>query len=327
VGGFRGMGDEGDPAEVARAVVEAAKTLKATRKNRKLERLKHDARVAEKKALQSKRLLEEESRKRSRARVTIGSYFLTTRNADNLTGRLQLCGKGIEGDGGNIGGGSCNAKGGSTNMVAACALPNPRGGPAFLDAPPTSGSSATADCEEDTVLELSTPGIVNVSNDSNAFVYSKDNPNFKDPKDRARELESESDDLDPDLPNYDSLDSEDDFVSDSDLPGAKRRKFEKGKRAKVDGVRGKQKKKSWKQRYDVTCGFQEVWAAKLPWSEAILSDGLLHMVRCKICSNGRKECVMAPKWDTLSKHGIRDCHKKNELFYAARQPPSVLDQI
>jgi hypothetical protein len=174
---------------------------------------------------------------------------------------------------------------------------------------------------------LSTPGIVNVSNDSNAFVYSKDNPNFKDPKDRARELESESDDLDPDLPNYDSLDSEDDFVSDSDLPGAKRRKFEKGKRAKVDGVRGKQKKKSWKQRYDVTCGFQEVWAAKLPWSEAILSDGLLHMVRCKICSNEKKECVMAPKWDTLSKHGIRDCHKKNELFYAARQPPSVLDQI
>jgi hypothetical protein len=125
------MGDEGDPAEVARAAVEAAKTLKATRKNRKLERLKHDARVAEKKALQSKWLLEEESCKRSRVRVTIGSYFLTSHNVDNLTGRLQLRGKGIEGDGGNIGGGNCNAKGGSTNMVAACALPNPRGGPAF----------------------------------------------------------------------------------------------------------------------------------------------------------------------------------------------------
>jgi hypothetical protein len=167
------MGDEDDPAEVARAAVEAAveaaKTLKATRKNQKLERLKHDARVAEKKALQSKRLLEEESRKRSRARVTIGSYFLTSRNAHNLTGRLQLRGKGIEGDGGNIDGGNYNAKGGSTNMVAACALPNPRGRPAFLDAPPTSKSSVAADCEEDTILELSTPGIVNVSSDSNCF--------------------------------------------------------------------------------------------------------------------------------------------------------------
>jgi hypothetical protein len=36
---------------------------------------------------------------------------------------------------------------------------------------------------------------------------------------------------------------------------------------------------------------------------------------------------MAPKWDTLSKHGIHDYHKKNELLYAARQPISVLEQI
>jgi hypothetical protein len=51
VGGFCGMGDEDDPAEVARAAVEAAKTLKAARKNQKLERLMRNARVAEKKAL------------------------------------------------------------------------------------------------------------------------------------------------------------------------------------------------------------------------------------------------------------------------------------
>jgi hypothetical protein len=88
------------------------------------------------------------------------------------------------------------------------------------------------------------------------------------------------------------------------------------------------KKKLWKQRYNVTCRFQEVWATKLPWSEAILrSDSLLHMVRCKTCSNGKKECVMGLKWDTLSKLGIRDCHKKNELLYAARQPLSFLEQI
>jgi hypothetical protein len=136
--------------------------------------------------------LEKESHKRSRARVTIGSYFLTSRNVENLRGRLQLHDKGIEGDGGNIHGGSCNAKEGSTNMVAACALPNPSSRPAFIDAPPTSGSSAAADCEEDTVLELSKPVIINVSSDSSSFVYSEDDPNFKDLKDRARELESES---------------------------------------------------------------------------------------------------------------------------------------
>ena len=191
------MGDEGDPVEVARAVVEAAKILKAARKNWKLERLKRDARVVEKKALQNKRLLEEESRKRSCTRVTIGSYFLTSCNVDNLTRRLQLCGKKIEGDGGNIGGSSCNAEGGSTNMVVACVLPNPCSGPTFLDALSTFGSSMAADCKEDIVLEMSTSGIVNVSSDSSAFVYFKDDPNFKDPKDWARKLESESDDLDP----------------------------------------------------------------------------------------------------------------------------------
>jgi hypothetical protein len=55
-------------------------------------------------------------------------------------------------------------------------------------------------------------------------------------------LESESNDLNPDLPNSDSLDLDDDFIFDADLLGAKRRKSEKGKRAKVDGVWEKQKK-------------------------------------------------------------------------------------
>jgi hypothetical protein len=36
---------------------------------------------------------------------------------------------------------------------------------------------------------------------------------------------------------------------------------------------------------------------------------------------------MAPKWDTLSKHGVRECHKKNALLYASRQPTTVLEQI
>jgi hypothetical protein len=85
---------------------------------------------------------------------------------------------------------------------------------------------------------------------------------------------------------------------------------------------------SWKQRYNLTRRFQSEWAAKLPWNEAILKpDGMLHMVRCIICSHGRKECIMAPKWDTLSKHGMRESHKKNALLYASRQPTTILEQI
>ena len=191
-------------------------------------------------------------------RVTIESYFLTSHNTKNLTGRLQLRDKGIEGDGGNINGGSYNVEGGSTNMVAACALLNPSDRLVFVDALPTSRSSAAADCEEDTILEFSMPRIVNVSSNSSAFPYSKDYPNFKDPKDRARELEFESDDLDPNLSNFDSLYSDDDFVSNANLPGTKRRMSEKRKKAKVDGVREKKKKELWKQDYNVTHRFQEV---------------------------------------------------------------------
>ena len=90
LGGLHGMGNEGDLAKVSGVAVEAANILKVDMKNWKLERLKCEVRVAEKKVLQSKRLLEEACRKGSLAIVTISSYFLTSCNAEKPMERLQL---------------------------------------------------------------------------------------------------------------------------------------------------------------------------------------------------------------------------------------------
>ena len=105
------------------------------------------------------------------------------------------------------------------------------------------------------------------------------------------------------------------------------------------------------QRYDRHRKFQLEWVAKLPWAEAMLAiDGVLHMVRCKVCSEfDRKPCIMAPKSDTLWKHdgkrtakrdlpqfgvkkgehyiAIQCKHRKNMRLYAAKPPPSVLEQV
>ena len=104
-------------------------------------------------------------------------------------------------------------------------------------------------------------------------------------------------------------------------------------------------------RYDRHRKFQTTQAAKLPWAEGIMAtDGILHMVKCKVCSTiDRKLCVMAPKWDTLFKHdGKRtakkdlpqfkvkageqyvatNCkHRKNLKLYAAKAPTTVLEQV
>jgi hypothetical protein len=83
---------EGDdePLQAAQAATAVAAALKEDRKKRKLERLKREAKAAQRKALASKRLVDEESRKRSRAKSTIGSYFVTSRNANNRIGALHL---------------------------------------------------------------------------------------------------------------------------------------------------------------------------------------------------------------------------------------------
>jgi hypothetical protein len=114
------------------------------------------------------------------------------------------------------------------------------------------------DCEDNTILELSTPGIVEVSSGSNMFVFSEDNPNFKDPRDHEKVLRSNSDDPESDL------DLDDNFIFDADLPSTKWIKDDvKRKKSKVKGFWEKYKKKSWKQRYDLTWRFQDVKVAKL----------------------------------------------------------------
>jgi hypothetical protein len=102
-----------------------------------------------------------------------------------------------------------------------------------------------------------------------------------------------------------------------------------GKEEFVTGEKSGVGSRKWKSRYDLTRKYQLEWAAKAPWSEALLKDdGLIHQVHCKTCSAmGKKDVVVAPKWDTIFKHGLCDCHKKRTMLYAARQPTSVLEQI
>jgi hypothetical protein len=73
-----------------------------------------------------------------------------------------------------------------------------------------------------------------------------------------------------------------------------------------------------KKNYDLTRKFQMEWSAKAPWSEMILTrDGLLHIVKCSVCTSVRGHpVIMMPKWDTVRRHGFRICHVKNTELYA-----------
>jgi hypothetical protein len=62
-----------------------------------------------------------------------------------------------------------------------------------------------------------------------------------------------------------------------------------------------------KKNYELNGHFQDLWAAKLPWIEAVMhADGQITQVRCKICSDieGREE-LFVPKIDSLYKHAGR----------------------
>ena len=124
-------------------------------------------------------------------------------------------------------------------------------------------------------------------------------------------------------------------------------------RKKGSTVKGKVEtaKSEAQQRYDRHRKFQSEWAAKLPWAEAMLAtDGVPHMVCYKVCSKfDHKPCIMASKSDTLWKHdgkrtakrdlpqfGVKkgehyiatQCkYRKNMRLYAAKPPPSVLEQL
>lgn len=98
------MADDDDPVEAERVTLAVAVLLKEEREERKLERLQRAAKAAQRKALKSKRLLEEESRKRARSKVTISKYLLTSRNADNPKGAVA---DPIEGERVRRGSGKC----------------------------------------------------------------------------------------------------------------------------------------------------------------------------------------------------------------------------
>jgi len=59
-----------------------------------------------------------------------------------------------------------------------------------------------------------------------------------------------------------------------------------------------------KKSYDCTKKFQLEWVAKLLWAIGVLViDGVLHNVKCKVCTIiDKKPCLLTSKWDTLMKH-------------------------
>lgn len=71
------------------------------------------------------------------------------------------------------------------------------------------------------------------------------------------------------------------------------------------------------------------WAAKCPWAEMVLApDGVLHMVRCRVCTEmGKKPYVMGPKLYTLQTHEKRAKHKRNMVLFAGKRPTTVLQQM
>ena len=86
---------------------------------------------------------------------------------------------------------------------------------------------------------------------------------------------------------------------------------------KRSGATGRSKSESSRskaqRRYDRHRKFQTIWTAKFLWAEGIMvADGILHMVKCKVCSMvDRKPCITAPKLDTLFKHDGKRIARKD----------------
>jgi hypothetical protein len=95
--------------------------------------------------------------------------------------------------------------------------------------------------------------------------------------------------------------------------------------------------------------FQDSWAAKLPWAEAVMgADGRITQVWCKICSDieGREK-LFVPKIDSLYKHAGRrkalvdmgkvrrgehyylgtNQHVKNECIFFAKGGQTIIQQV
>ncbi len=109
-----------------------------------------------------------------------------------------------------------------------------------------------------------------------------------------------------------------------------------------------QPSKKRKPEWQVQRHFQDIWATKFPWVEAMGEDGRMHHVYCRICIGvEQREKLLVPKLDRLYKHnGRRKCkhaklglkvgecytslhsqHAKNECIYGIIGPNSVLEQV
>jgi hypothetical protein len=299
--------------------------LREARRKLKIQQLKKAAKAAERKALRSRRVLKEESWKHAKHKVTIRSYFQASRNTDNNADLDQIQGCSNRPD--------LERKARQRKRVRELTKKNEVEGLPDIAALGLNLSEAAVSVDTDGAamqdvadvdVELSIPAVLLVSSESSAYIHSEDDPTFHDfstcpYSDSSFDTTSDKDS---------ELDG-DDCIDELHLPGRKRKR-PVSRKSESGGVTGRTaSKREWRKRYDVTRKYQQEWAAKAPWSEQILKDdGLIHQVRCRPCSTvGRKEVVMAPKWDTIQKHGVRDSHKQKMILYASRQPNSVLEQM
>ena len=254
-------------------------TLVAKRRERRLARLKEEAKAAKHKAQASKRLLEAESRKRAKSTTIMRAYFTSSRNSLNR-GPLEI----------------------DEGRSASAGSSHPFGTELTNTELETSESM-------DTEIVLSCPAIVQVSDDEEMC-------------DSEEDLDLSADEM---------VDSDDDaFVNPLKRGGSKRKtKDRRARTLRAGGASTTSTMTKFKKNYDLQRRFHTEWAAKEPWSEAVLvEDGVMHLVRCCPCSVVQgKPVEMAPKWDTISKHAQREIHKKCMLLYAAQGPMTVAKQI
>jgi hypothetical protein len=247
------MGDEMEPEEAAVEAKAASLVLREHRRQLKLRRMKKEAKAAERKATQKKRVVEEETRKRQRTKVTINSYFMTTRNVENKgdLDQVQGCENNPDLRRRHRGGrrhsdrrGSA-AHGASEDDAAATSLLD-LGGSSLASVDAETASMRNGVSEGETVLELSIPPVLSVSSDSSRYVFSEDDPSFVDPHDK--------------VPSGSNLDvsSEDSDFDDLDLQLERRKKLKDsmGKRKVVGEEKCAVGSKKWKSRYDLTQKFQ-----------------------------------------------------------------------
>jgi hypothetical protein len=291
-------GTSGDPT-ILKAL--AAKVATAVlRKLRKEERLQKEAASAERKRLQQCQPVENASKKRERENESIQAYFASTRNFD-AANKPPAPTSSLSSIMSHSNPAACIATGNQQstkeldgiNVVAAETreILDLTGKTASVGA--TSAASSNGSSSSDVEVLGSMTPLFSVSSDSTMPCLSEDNPDWH---------------IFHNVPAHGSMQEEIEDDENMDLPPPP--------------------KKS-KKNYELTRKFQIDWSARTPWTEMILTaDGLLHMVKCTICSAVRgRPMIMGPKWDTINRHSRRICHIKNMELYDARRPSIVLQQI